>query len=96
MPSMIRMLLLTAALVVAAVPVWAADKIKAPSADARFDKTGDGIVDAEDWQRMDAEEKRAYARESLRELGLDPVASIGNGKTRSDDFLAGLRSVYGP
>ena len=95
MPSLIRMLLLTASLVVAAT-AWAADEDKAPSADARFDKTGDGIVDAEDWRQMDAQEKRAYARESLRELGLDPDASIGNGKTRSDDFLAGLRSVYGP
>lgn len=87
--------LLLAALLLAA-PARAADVRPPPSADARFDKTGDGIVDAEDWRRMSAKEKRAYAREALRELGLDPDADIGGGRTRSDDFLAGLRSIYGP
>ncbi|MDQ6959876.1 MAG: hypothetical protein Q9M27_02515 [Mariprofundaceae bacterium] len=67
-----------------------------PSADARFDKTGDGLVDVEDWKQMSEEEKQAYARESLRELGLDPEAGVGKGKTRADRYLEGLRSVYGP
>jgi len=67
-----------------------------PSADARFDKTGDGLVDAEDWKQMNNTEKQAYARDSLRELGLDPAAGVGKGKTRADRYLEGLRSVYGP
>jgi len=66
------------------------------SADARFDKTGDGIVNAEDWKLMDAKGKQAYARESLRELGLDPDTSVGKGKTRAYRYLEGLRSVYDP
>lgn len=87
---------MTAVLVVSVAPVWAVDKVAAKSADARFDKTGDGIVDVEDWRRMSNEEKRAYARETLRELGLNPDATVGGGKTRIDDFLAGLREIYGP
>ncbi len=66
------------------------------SAEARFDKTGDGLVNAEDWKQMRDDEKRIYARDSLRELGLDPEAGIGKGKTRVDRYLEGLRSVYGP
>jgi len=66
------------------------------SADARFDKTGDGLVDAEDWKQMRDEDKQAYAMDSLRELGLDPEAVVGEGKTRADRYLEGLRSVYGP
>jgi len=75
-----------------ATPAYAGEK---QSADARFDKTGDGLVDAVDWKQMHNKEKRAYARDSLRELGLDPKASIGGGKTRVDRYLEGLRSVYG-
>jgi len=75
--------------------VWAPVPASAQSADARFDKTGDGLVDASDWKVMDQEEKQAYARDSLLELGLDPDASVGDGKTRADNYLDGLRSVYG-
>ena len=69
---------------------------ESPSADARFDKTGDGLVNAEDWKQMNTTEKKAYARDSLRELGLNPEAGVGKGKTREDLYLEGLRSVYGP
>jgi len=68
---------------------------KPSSADARFDKTGDGLVNAGDWKLMSNKEKRAYARASLRELGLNPEAGVGGGKTREDRYLEGLRSVYG-
>lgn len=65
------------------------------SPDARFDKTGDGLVDAADWARMTEQEKRAYARASLQALGEDPDAPVGNGKqTRLDLYLDGLRAVY--
>lgn len=77
----------------AAVSAYAAES---PSADARFDKTGDGLVNAEDWKQMNNAEKQAYARDSLRELGLNPEAGVGKGKTREDLYLEGLRSVYGP
>lgn len=65
------------------------------SPDARFDKTGDGLVDAADWARMSEKEKRAYARASLEALGEDPDALVGKGKkTRLDLYLEGLRAVY--
>ena len=76
-------------------PAWAGDKV-APNADAKYDRTGDGLVDAEDWARMSADDKKAYARDSLLELGLAPDAAVGNGRTRLQDYLDGLRSVYGP
>ncbi len=74
-----------------AVPVFAADK---QSADVRFDKTGDGLVDVEDWRRMSENERLAYARASLVELGLIPDAAVGGGRTQLQDYVDGLRSVY--
>lgn len=68
----------------------------AGNADARFDRTGDGLVDAEDWAKMSDKEKAAYARQSLLELGLDPDAMTRDGRTRLQDYLDGLRSVYAP
>jgi len=76
-----------------ATPVRAAD---APvNADVAFDKTGDGMVDVEDWGRMTKAERQAYARASLEELGLAPDATVGGGRTRLQDYVDGLRSVYG-
>jgi len=62
--------------------------------DAMFDKTGDGIVDGEDWQLMSDEEKEAYARRSVMGLGQDPDDVVEDGKTRALLYLEGLRSVY--
>ncbi len=76
-----------------AIPVWAADV--PVGADARFDKTGDGMVDVEDWGKMSKEERLAYARASLEELGLAPDVAVGGGRTRLQDYVDGLRSVYG-
>ena len=79
------------------LPAWAADDAGAggrAGADARFDKTGDGVVDAEDWGKMSDAEKAAYARAALMELGLAPDAAVGGGRTRLQDYLDGLRSVY--
>jgi len=76
-----------------ASPVWAAD---APvNADVAFDKTGDGLVDVEDWGRMSEQDRLAYAKASLVELGLAPDVAIGGGRTRLQDYLDGLRAVYG-
>jgi hypothetical protein len=72
------------------------NKAAPQSPDAKFDKTGDGWVDAEDWKRMTPEERAAYARASVRALGQDPDAGVGGGKTRADQYLDGLKSVYGP
>jgi hypothetical protein len=99
-----RVLACAFALLAGMAPAWANDAApqtgsaggKATSADARFDKTGDGFVDAADWGKLSARERREYARESLRELGLDPDAGVGEGKTRADRYLEGLESVYGP
>jgi hypothetical protein len=68
----------------------------AQTADAEFDKTGDGFVDAADWKEMNDVEKTEYARRALEELGLEPDDGTGDGKTRLDAYLEGLRSVYGP
>ena len=76
-------------------PAWAGDAPStSSSADVKYDRTGDGLVDAEDWARLKADEKTAYARDSLLELGLQPDAAAGNGRTRLQDYLDGLRSVY--
>ncbi len=99
-----RALALGALMLAAAAPALAADQgaadagatgKKAAGADARFDRTGDGLVDAADWGRLTPRERRAYARACLRELGLDPDAGVGEGKTRADRYLEGLESVYG-
>jgi hypothetical protein len=77
----------------ATVPVVPATTPESP--DARFDKTGDGLVDAADWARMTEAERRAYARASLQALGENPDAPVGKGKqTRLDLYLEGLRAVY--
>jgi len=91
------LLALAGCLAVGMVPALAAgpDNRPAPTADARFDKTGDGWVDAADWGRLTLAERRAYARACLLELGLDPDAGVGEGKTRLDRYLEGLESVYG-
>ena len=84
--------LLAILLMLPGVPVQAG----APeSADAQYDKTGDGIVDAADWQKMNADEKGGYARASLRALGQDPDAVLEDGKTLADQYLDSLESIYG-
>ena len=92
-PARLRCAWLCCALLCVA-PAWAGDKVST-NADAKYDRTGDGLVDAEDWARLSADEKTAYARQSLLELGLAPDAAVGNGRTRLQDYLDGLRSVYG-
>lgn len=78
-----------------AQPAWAGDA-PALSVEARFDRTGDGLVDTADWLAMSEDEKTAYARASLLELGLAPEAAADNGRTRLQDYLDGLRAVYEP
>jgi len=75
---------------------FAADDVAKESmpVDIRFDKTGDGIVDASDWGQMSADEQLSYARESLLALGEDPDALLLEGKSRVQKYLQGLRSVY--
>jgi len=62
--------------------------------DVRFDKTGDGIVDASDWSKMTVDERQGYAYESLKALGEDPDVLLIGGKSRAQKYLEGLRSVY--
>lgn len=78
-------------ILVFASPLWAAGGL---SVDAKFDLTGDGIIDASDWARMNEDAKAAYARESLAAMGEDGSAIIETGVTRSERFLQGLRAVY--
>ena len=86
-----RLLFLLAAVLLAGPAL--ADDVPS-SVDARFDKTGDGLVDASDWRQMSEEEKRGYARASITALGEDPDVQLEQGKTRADRYLDGLRSVY--
>ncbi len=69
----------------------AADAI---SVDVRFDQTGDGLVDASDWSKMDDATRMAYARASLQALGEDPDVLLPEGLTRAQKYLQGLRAVY--
>ena len=62
--------------------------------DARFDKTGDGIVDAADWSGMEQGERLAYARASVEALGENPDVQLPGGKSRAEIYLDGLREVY--
>jgi len=62
--------------------------------DAKFDLTGDGIVDAADWARMTEDARRAYADASVRALGEDPDARLEGEITRGQRYLRGLRAVY--
>lgn len=62
--------------------------------DARFDKTGDGIVDAADWPGMKSDEQLAYARASVEALGEDPDVQLPGGKSRAELYLEGLKEVY--
>lgn len=64
------------------------------SVDAKFDLTGDGIVDASDWARMTEDARRAYADASVKALGEDPDARIEGETTRGQRYLQGLRKVY--
>jgi len=64
------------------------------SVDAKFDLTGDGIVDASDWAKMSEDAKKTYADESVQALGQDPHAILEGRQTRGARYLLGLRSVY--
>lgn len=81
--SLLLILLLSA-------PAWG----EPDNVDARFDKTGDGLVDASDWHGMSADERMAYARESLLSLGEDPDVLIEGEETRASRYLKGLEAVY--
>jgi len=70
---------------------WAAGGL---SVDAKFDLTGDGIVDASDWAKMSKDAKHTYANESVQALGQDPHAILDGRQTRGERYLEGLRSVY--
>ena len=71
--------------------MWAAGGL---SVDARFDLTGDGIIDASDWGRLTEDAKKNYAYESVQALGEDPDAILEKNMTRADRYLQGLRAVY--
>ena len=64
------------------------------SVDARFDKTGDALVDASDWVLMAEPDRAAYARASVQALGEDPDVMLVDGRSRAESYLAGLRAVY--
>jgi hypothetical protein len=66
----------------------------AKSVDARFDKTGDGIVDAADWSNMTGDERAAYARASVEALGENPDLQLPGGRSRAEIYLDGLKAVY--
>jgi len=79
------------AVVVLPTMAWGDDNL---SVDSRFDRTGDGIVDASDWAMLSEEERKAYARASVEALGEDPDVQIPGGKSRAELYLEGLRSAY--
>ena len=64
------------------------------SVDARFDRTGDRLVDVSDWGLMAESERAAYARASVQALGENPDVVLVDGRSRAESYLAGLRAVY--
>ena len=46
------------------------------------------------WQKMSDEEKHAYARKSLQDIGENPDAFVSQGRTREMLLLEGLEAVY--
>jgi hypothetical protein len=82
---------LLAAAVVLPLAAFAGDSL---SVDLLFDKTGDGIVDASDWAQMSGDDRAAYARASVEALGENPDIQLPGGKSRAENYLDGLSSVY--
>lgn len=70
---------------------WAAGGL---SVDAKFDLTGDGIVDASDWAKMTEDAKQGYANASIQALGEDPHLLLEGQQSRGALYLLGLRAVY--
>jgi len=71
---------------------WAEEGVM--TVDGQFDKTGDNIVDASDWKKMSDIEHLAYARASLKALGIDPYSKVSQDNTRGQEYLKGLKAVY--
>ncbi|MDQ6970187.1 MAG: hypothetical protein Q9M16_06745 [Mariprofundus sp.] len=88
---MMKSIFLIAILVSAPVLIQADDSL---SVDARFDLTGDGIVDASDWAKMSEDAKQAYANASIQALGENPHALLEGKQSRGERYLQGLRAVY--
>lgn len=65
-----------------------------PSVEARFDRTGDAIVDAADWREMSEEEKLAYAQASLKAMGEDPASSMPDGRSKGEHYLQAIKAIY--
>ncbi|RMH52946.1 MAG: hypothetical protein D6682_00535 [Zetaproteobacteria bacterium] len=57
----------------------------------RFDRSGDGVVDAEDWKRLSMRDRRAYA-----EAFLAAFAPVGRGVDpyRVTLYLNALNTLY--
>ena len=81
-------------LAAACLPPLAAFAADGVAVDARFDKTGDGIVDAADWPAIKPDERLAYARASVEALGENPDVQLPGGKSRAEIYLEGLKEVY--
>ena len=90
----LRSCLIAGVLAVALLLPLAASADDGVAVDARFDKTGDGIVDAADWPEMKPDERLAYARASVEALGENPDVQLPGGKSRAEIYLEGLREVY--
>jgi len=89
--AMMKSIFLIAILVSAPILIQADDSL---SVDARFDLTGDGIVDASDWAKMTEDAKKAYAKASIQALDEDPDVLLEGRQSRGERYLLGLRSVY--
>jgi len=76
------------------LPLFAWAESDLMTVDAQFDKTGDKIVDASDWKKMSDAEHLSYAQASLKILGMDPYSKVSQDKTRAEQYLDGLNSVY--
>jgi len=65
------------------------------SADLKFDKNDDGVINRSDWRRMKADEKKTYARLSLEAIGENPGAIVKKDVSRETLLLQALEKIYG-
>ncbi len=60
----------------------------------RYDITGDGIVDAADWAKMNKEQRQQYVRAAVIAAGSNPDARITQGETRAQHYFRVLEHLY--
>ncbi len=81
---------LAAATLIAAQPA-AGNDASATDVEQRFDRSGDGVVDAEDWQHLSSQERRDYVRALL---GAFSPPNTPENQHRTELYLNAITRLY--